>query len=275
MSLPTEERQDIEKRWFQRKITWLIGAIILIGIALTVFVVVNQSPVPDVGGGLIIEADPDTRIYVGDRLVGKTSVTFSWGELFGDERHSAMAIELSDPDQSITAEMLSGEGATILSQPSGKAVAGTSNVDVTQQSAHLIRRVDGTLDPVFALILEWSTPNQGSGSYLLPIRLRKGPAPSEIYFDSGGVAITGAQPPRFMRILGRSPNEAKTKCSFTATNPPSQFTEEIQTRGLWEPAGGAKRSPWIIAAAILCLLAAGIGIVTYVSLRRFPKSPGV
>ena len=235
MSLPTEQRQDIEKRWFQRKITSLIGTIILLGTGLIVFMSMNWGPVPDVGGGLIIEADPDTRIYVGDRLVGKTSVAFSWGELFGDERHSAMAIELSDPDQSIKAEMLSGQGATILSQPSGKAVAGTSNVDVTQQSAHLVRRADGTLDPVFALFLECSPPNQTSGSYLLPVRLRKGPAPSVTYFDSAGIATMGGSPSRFMRFFGRSPNETKTKCSFKAANPPFQFAEEIKSKGLWEP----------------------------------------
>jgi hypothetical protein len=146
-------------------------------------------------------------------------------------------MELSDPDQSITAEMLSGPGATMVWQPSGKGIAGTANVQVTQQSAHLIRRADGALDPVFALILVWAPPNKASGSYLLPVRLRKGTAPSLAYFDSGNVAITGGQPPRFMRILGRSPNETKTKCNFTAKGPPSQFAEEIQAKGLWEPAG--------------------------------------
>src|SRR6516225_6592988 len=119
MSLPTEERQEVQKSWFQRKIIWLIGAIILLGIGLTVFISMNWSRTPDVGGGLIIEADSDTRIYVGDKLVGTTSVSLSWGDLFGDERHSAMAIELSDPDQTITAEMLSGPGASVLSKPSG------------------------------------------------------------------------------------------------------------------------------------------------------------
>jgi hypothetical protein len=274
MSLAAEKHSSSEKAWFRKRKPWIIAAIVLLLLVSGVVIsIVSSGPIPDVGGGLIIEADPDTRIYIGDKLVGTTSVVFTWGELFGDERHSAIAVQLSDPAQAITAEMLSEPDATMVSQPSGMGIGGTANVQVTQQSAHLIRRADGALDPVFALILVWSTPNQGSGRYLLPIRLRKGTAPSVIYFDSAGVAITGVPPPRFMRILGRSPNETKTKCSFTATNPPSQFTEEIQTRGLWEPAG-AKKTHWIIVAGVLCLLVAGIGIVTYVGLRRSPKSPG-
>jgi hypothetical protein len=239
MSYVTDNDRAVEKRWFQKKKLWLLSAIaVLLGAGLVILLNAGWSPIPDVGGGLIVEADPGTRIYVGDKLVGTASVAFTWGQLFGDERHSAIAVELSDPEQPITAEMLSGPDSTMVSQPSGKAVAGTWNVQITQQSAYLIRRADGALDPVFALILEWSPPNQeGASSYLLPIRLRKGLAPSTIYFDSGPVSTTGGQPPRFMRIFGRSPNETKTKCSFTAANPPGQFGEEIETKGLWEPAG--------------------------------------
>ncbi|HEV2948674.1 MAG TPA: hypothetical protein VGX70_14970 [Gemmataceae bacterium] len=239
MSYAAEQHDTGQKRWFQKKKLWLLSAIaVLLGAGLIILMNAGWSPIPDVGGGLIIEADPGTRIYVGDKLVGTTSVAFTWGELFGDQRHSAIALELSDEDQPITADMLSGPDATMLSQPSGMAIAGTANVKVTQQSAHLIRRADGAIDPVFALILEWFPPNEASGSYVLPVRLRKGPGPSAIYFDSGPVSTTGVPPPRFMRIFGRSPNETKTKCSFTAANPPSQFAEEIQTKGLWEPSGG-------------------------------------
>lgn len=240
MSFAAENSRSVKKRWFQRKRSWIIAAIVvLLGTGLIILINAGWSPIPDVGGGLIIEADPDTRIYVGDKLVGTTSVAFTWGELFGDEKHSAIAIELSDPDQPITAELFAGPDATMVSKPSGMAIGGTANVKVTQQSAHLIRRADGTLDPVFALILEWSPPNQQDGSYVLPIRLRKGPAPSTIYFDSVELATNGGPPPRIMRLLGRSANETKTKCSFTATNPYGPCAEEIKAKGLWEP-GKAK-----------------------------------
>jgi hypothetical protein len=237
MSLPTEEHQEVEKPWFRKKKLWIIAAMALLVLGAVLIINSGWSPIPDVGGGLIIEADPDTRIYVGDKPVGTTSVTFSWGELFGDEKHSPIAVELSDPGQGVTAEMLSGPGATKLSEPSGMGIAGTANVQITQQSPHLTRRADGTLDSVFALLLIWSPPD--GPHYLLPIRLRKGPGPSTIFFDSTSMSTTGVPPPRIMRILGRSPNETKTKCSFTAKSPPSEFAEEIRIKGLWEP-GGAK-----------------------------------
>src|SRR5260370_9727017 len=165
MSNAAENSRSVKNRWFQRKRSWIIAAIVvLLGTGLVILINAGWSPIPDVGGGLIIEADPDTRIYIADKLVGTTSVAFTWGELFGDERHAAIAVELADPDQSLTAELLSGPDASMVSQPSGMAIGGTANVKVTQQSAHLIRRSDGTLDPVFALILEWSPPDQEDGS---------------------------------------------------------------------------------------------------------------
>jgi hypothetical protein len=237
MSYSSQEHQEVEKPWFQKKWHWIVPAIALLVLGAILIINSGWSPIPDVGGGLIIEADPDTRIYIGDKLVGTTSVAFSWRELFGDERHSGIAVELSDPAPAITAEMLSGPGATKLSEPSGMGIVGTGNVQIIQQSAYLTRRADGALDAVFALKLVWSPPNQPSGNYLLPVRLRKGPAPSTIYFDSAGSATTAVLPPRFMRVLGRSRNETKTKCSFTAKSPPPQFAEEIRTKGLWEPGG--------------------------------------
>jgi len=193
-----------------------------------------------VSGGLIIEVDPETRIYVGDKLVGISGVAFALGELFGDESHSAIAVELSDPDQPITAEMLSGSHATIVSQSIGMGISDTAmGVGVSgtvHVRAHLIRRADGALDPVFALILISSPPKHSPGSYLLPIRLRKGPAPSAFYFHLAGLARTEAWHP-FMNILGRPVNEANTKFSFTATNPPEPYAEEIKAKGLWEPTG--------------------------------------
>jgi hypothetical protein len=237
MSHSTQEHQNVEKQRIRKKWRWIIAAIALLVLGAVLIINSGWSPIPDVGGGLIIDADPDTRIYVGDKLVGTTSVAFSWRELFGDERHSGIAVELSDPTPAITAEMLSGPGATKLSEPSGMGIVGTGNVQITQQSAYLTRRADGALDAVFALKLVWSPPNRSSGNYLLPVRLRKGPVPSTIYFDSAGSATTAVLPSRIMRIMGRSANETKTKCSFTAKSLPPQFAEEIRTKGLWEPGG--------------------------------------
>jgi hypothetical protein len=238
MSYAAEHHDPGRVRWFQNRKLWILaGVVIILGAGLIFLTNADWSPIPEVGGGLIIEADPDTRIYVGDELAGKRSVAFTWRQLFGDEKHPAIAAEIADPDQAITPEMLSGPDATFLSEPSGKAVTGTAHVQITQQSAHLVRRGDGSLDSVFALILVWSPPNQESRSYLLPVRLRKGPNPSTVCFDGGGSSIVGGQPPKIMRIFGRSPNEAKNKCSFKAVIPPTAFAKEISTKGFWETGG--------------------------------------
>src|SRR5262245_25070113 len=107
MSNAAEESNSTENGWFRKRRTWIIPAsvLLLLVVGIVIFIA-SSSPIPDVGGGLIIEADPDTRIYIGDKLIGTTSVAFNWRELFGDERHSAMAMKLSDPNQAPTAEML-------------------------------------------------------------------------------------------------------------------------------------------------------------------------
>ena len=260
MSYTIQEDQEIEERRFRKKRRWIIGAVALLVLGTVLIINSGWNPIPDVGGGLIIEADPDTRIYVGDKLVGTTSVTFSWRELFGDERDegwqtssgvinshkggklfgherdSGIAIEISDPAQGVTPEMLSGPGATKLSEPTGMATTGMPNVQVIQQRTHLIRRADGSLDEVLALVLVWSPPDRPSARYLLPVRLRKGQVPSTVHFDSASGQIIASSYPGIWRFFGRG-NEAKTKYSFTAKSPPPQFAEEIRTKGLWEPTG--------------------------------------
>jgi len=227
------ENDHSDERWFQNIRFWRIALLfILLSIGLVILIDASWNPISDLDGGFTIEADPDTRIYVGDRLVGTSSVAFSWGELFGDEKHSGFALEMSDPDQPITAEMLSGPNATIVLEEFSMRIGGTGDV-----RAHIIRTVDGALDPVFALILEWTPPNQSPGRYLLPIRLRQGPTPSASYFKLTGGATTGDWHPRIMKVFFQSVNETTTKWSFTATDPPSQFADEIKANGLWEPAG--------------------------------------
>jgi hypothetical protein len=248
MSLAAEKHSSSEKAWFRKRKPWIIAAIVLLLLVSgVVILIVSSRPVPEIGGGLMIEADPGTRIYAGDKRVGTTRVTFILGELFGDERHSPVAEELPDSAPGVTAEMLSGEitaemlsgaGATKVSDSRGMAVvaSGTAvfNVKVTQ-TENLMRRADGSLDHVFILLLVWSPPNQPSRSYLLPIRLRKGSPPDTVYFGSGAMSTSAGTPPRFMRIFGRSPNETKTICRFSAKSPPAEFAEEIKAQGLWEP----------------------------------------
>src|SRR5207244_5577278 len=87
MSLAAEENSSAKKGWFRKGKPWIIAAVLLLLLASgAVILIVSSNPVPEIGGGLMIEADPGTRIYAGDKRVGTTRMTFSWAELFGDEK---------------------------------------------------------------------------------------------------------------------------------------------------------------------------------------------
>src|SRR5216683_1179525 len=83
MSYHAEAYEDYDRPWFLKKSLWIIAAVILCLLAagVGIFTYVGLNKIPDVGGGLTIEADPDTRIYIADKLVATTNVTFTWEEL--------------------------------------------------------------------------------------------------------------------------------------------------------------------------------------------------
>src|SRR5262249_15565810 len=116
MSFHAGDDPDVAQPWFLKKRTWIIALIVvaflLIGMGVTIYL--GLKNIPDIGGGLPIEADPDTRIYIGDKLVGTTQVSFTWEELFGDERHPPLVEELSSLRATVTPEMASGPGAVEL-----------------------------------------------------------------------------------------------------------------------------------------------------------------
>src|SRR5438874_9551657 len=84
-----------QKRWFLKKTIWIIiflGAVS--GYFASIYVLSNT---PDVGGGLTIESEPDTRIYVGHRLVGTGKVFLSWPDIVGDGMHEPFGEQLHSP----------------------------------------------------------------------------------------------------------------------------------------------------------------------------------
>jgi hypothetical protein len=226
MSYAAEQQDTRRKGWLHNKKLLLFAAIvILLGTGVIILISAFSSPIPE-GGGLIIEADPGTRIYVGDKLVGTRKVSFSWGQLLGDENHEALATKVSDNDWG---ELPANEAASILKIDS-IGVVNTTNVFVSG-SGYFFRRRDGSLDQVFAIILR-SPPNQTRTIFRLPVRLRKGEKPSTPYFT---VRTGLTNPSSFNRNLGRSPNESTAMIRFTVQIPPSETAEEIETSGLWEP----------------------------------------
>src|SRR5713226_4924357 len=116
MSYYAGDDPDVAKPWFMRKTVWIAAAIIfcLLVLGLGVFTYLGMTRIPEIGGGITIEADPDTRIYVGDKLVGTNQVSFSWEELFGDEKHEPIAVELVNPASALTNEQVRDPGSVLL-----------------------------------------------------------------------------------------------------------------------------------------------------------------
>ncbi len=238
MSIPSEEHPVVERRWFRQKSVGMIRrlVVLLLGAGLVVFIFVWFGREVEVGGGLIIEADPDTRIYIGEKLLGTTQVTLAWAELIGDGRHKPLAIELSSPASSVTAEMLSGPGATVLEIQEAR-YGGWSTVSASP-FGYLIRRADGQLDEVVAIIINWQPvmhrlpvmETLRPRRYLLPVRLRNGSGKITVFVNPRG----SGSPTEFLKDRV---NKMKWSWTFSPGSPPNQFAKEIKTKGLWEPAG--------------------------------------
>jgi hypothetical protein len=237
MSYQADEFDDFKKPWYQKKSLWIIAAIVFCFLAagVVIFTYVGMSRIPDIGGGLTIEADPDAKIYIGDKLAGTTSVTFTWPELFGDEKHPALAVELHDPNGTVTPDLVSGPGAKILdSQGTGRT--GMLIIRVSGDK-YMMRRADGALDEVFGYMFDWMPPDQRPRLFFLPIRIRKREGNSTVCFNSTGTGTSASSNPSFIKAFGRSPTEVQESLKFSAGPPPRQFAEEIKTKGLWEPGG--------------------------------------
>src|ERR1700687_261894 len=99
MSYHAGDDPDVVQPWFLRKTTWIIAAVVffLLAAGVGILTYVNWRKIPEIGGGLTLEADPNTSIYIGDKLVGTARVTFTWEELFGDDKLKPIALELHFP----------------------------------------------------------------------------------------------------------------------------------------------------------------------------------
>jgi len=226
---------DVVQPWFLRKKTWIIAAILfcLLVAGVGIFAYVGMRTIPDIGGGLTIEADPDAKIYIGDKLVGTTNVTLTWAEVFGDEKHQSLAVELLDPKGAVTPDLISGAGAKALDSQG----LGSTGLMVMRVSGdkYTMRRADGALDEVFGYVFFWDPPGQPPRLFLLPIRIRKGEGNSTVSFSSTGSGSSASSGPNIVKAFGRSPTEVQETLRFSAGTPPRQFADEIKSKGLWEP----------------------------------------
>jgi hypothetical protein len=217
-----------------KKRDWVMWALLvcLLVTGVAIFIGAGMRNVPEVSGTITFNADPDTRIYVGDKLVGTTKVTVSWKQLLGDETHEPLAIELRYPTNSVTPELISGPGAKILE--SRNLENGQSPDLRDSEDSYLLRRADGSLDHVLAYVIEfkWTNPPHG---YLILVRARKGSASSTISFDRHGGGSSQSSAPGIVKLFGKSPIQMEDFWTLSPYNPPKQFANEINTKGFWEP----------------------------------------
>lgn len=240
MSYHASDYPDVGQQSFERKRSWIImgGFLLLLVIGVVVLNYVGMRNASEIGGGVTIEADSDTRIYIGNKQVGTTQVHLTWEELFCDEKHKPIAVELPSPSSAVTAELVSGPGAVELDSQEAWGLGGSGAGSVKMKDSgfkYLIRRQNGELDQVIAIVIDWVPDAEPVRRYLLPVRLRKGPIPSMAYFDGSCSQSSSRGDPGFMIALGLSRNEIIRKWSFSAKRPPNKLEEEIRTKGLWEP----------------------------------------
>jgi hypothetical protein len=243
MSYYPDDDPDVVLPWFLRKKTWIIASILfsLVVLGLGFYTFIGMTKVPEVSGGVTISADPDTRIYMGENWIATTQVTITWQELFGDESHNPMAVELSGTATPLTPDLVSGSGAVALdSQSLGGGGFGVNDLMVSSSGMrYLNRRADGELDEVMAIVIDWNRVNRPGRRYLLPVRVCKGEGESTVFFQqTGSGSSSGGGGPGFLRMFGKSTIDVKKSYSFSAGSPPAQFSKEIKEKGLWEPGKG-------------------------------------
>lgn len=232
MSYHADEEEEVSQPRDLKQSVWMLVVFVSIFSAVFgLYAYLGRGGRNDYVGEMSIEPDLDTRIYLGNKLVGTTQVSFTWEELFGDESYQATMLDLPYP-AGATPELVSGSGAKFLysRQLSGRSVTdvGESGQVITvfkvSGDEFFVRRANSSLDHVIALVIEWTPPGRPHRRILLPLRVRKGQGDSTVYFF--GVFGTSS-----------GPGHASLSQRFTAWGPPDEFTEEIKTKGLWEPEG--------------------------------------
>jgi hypothetical protein len=219
----------------QGKTPWIVGAIIIMLLVTWLIIKTNDrlSQIPDIGGSITIEADPETRIYIGDQLAGTGRAKFTCAELFGDEKNLPLAIELPSPARNISPELVSGPGAKLLKKNFIMGAYSTGSSDWAD--SYLMRRSDGTLDHVLIIGREFKRSDERLWVYLILLRLRKGAKPSTTYFTHNSAQSSMDSKPSFIKLFGRSPTVMDEIWRFSEQGRPGKFDDEIKTKGLWEP----------------------------------------
>jgi hypothetical protein len=179
-SSPTERaEQEQPSRGWQIAAGVGLAALVLFAALVAVVMVLAVRPENKLGlrGGLKIEADPRTDVYIGNKHVGTGPLELTWDELLGtpDLQPLATAITSVVPSPStdamgaITAQAIGGQGSQIVWKQNGMTVITPLPIACKQI---LVRRQNGDLDLISVIDGEFATHTESWRRFLVPIRLR-------------------------------------------------------------------------------------------------------
>jgi hypothetical protein len=222
----------------------LVVVVLVLGAGWFWFLVQGVKGIPDVDGSVLIQAEPGMRVFVGDRLMGIGDVHLKWPELLSEEAGASPTTELPFTAEPLTPEILGEPGSGGIINPfSGSKTfkmplgAGGSTGDLSATwEEWLLRRPDGTLDQVFAIILDWNPPFEKHRRLLVPVRVRRpaGEPPAFIFRMGGGFGFSNGV--RFLsKLFGKAPTEWTMRLEFRAGDPPRELAEDYKRKGIWEP----------------------------------------
>jgi hypothetical protein len=202
------------------------------------FLVEGARKSPEISGSLVIQCGSADRIFIGNRLAGTGSVSISWSELLNSGT-SAGIISLDGDAVAPTVELLADPGAEELRfATSGGCRVRDVAVTVDEWS---VRRKDGALDQVFAIVIDLFRSDPAKHRHLLlPLRMRaEASKPASFFLSSGNATHSITNVSRFPFVNGilRKRQQAASNLifRFQAGSRPAESAKECIDKGVWEP----------------------------------------
>jgi hypothetical protein len=200
-------------------------------VAVVIVLAVRPENTLGLRGGLKIEAEPGTDVYIGNKYVGTGSVELTWDELLGTPDLQSLVIDVSgavpspstDGMGAITADAIGGQGSQIIWKQDGRTEIKPLPIACKQI---LLRRKNGDLDLISVIDGEFSTQAESwRRRFLVPIRLRAANDESREFLC--GQTKSWNYGPNNKSIDGIVHSRP--------TPPPDEFADEIAKKGLWTP----------------------------------------
>ncbi len=235
---------EVEQRPFRKRRVLAVDVVVALLLGAGCFwflvsLVQRAKGIPDVDGSVLIQAEPGMRVFVGDRLMGTGEVRLKWPELLSEEAGVSPATELPLTADLLTPETLGEPGSSGIINPfcSSKTVkVPLGGGDLSASSEEwLLRRPDGMLDQVYAIVLDWNPPFEEHRRLLVPVRVRRPAAePPAFIFGLGGGIGYSSHGGFLSKLFGKAPTEWTMSLDFHAGNLPRGLVEDYKRKGILE-----------------------------------------